>query len=89
MKDTSISMRAGKRLKAARIALGFASAKAFASALDVRGQTYRRYERGEIEAPFAILLRLYSRFGISPNDLLLPEVNERKSRPKIDRRVSV
>lgn len=46
----------GKRLRACRIAAGFDAADDFAEALNIKPATYRRYERGEVQPTFDVLI---------------------------------
>lgn len=46
----------GKRLRACRIAAGFNSAEHFAEALNMKPAAYRRYERGEVQPTFDVLI---------------------------------
>ena len=54
-----------RRLKAARISAGYRSMKAFAEALGVEDETYRRWERGETEPGLARLRRISKMTSIS------------------------
>lgn len=55
---TRIGREFGRRLRACRIAAGFENAADFAHELGIEGPTYRRYERGEAEPPFEVLISM-------------------------------
>ncbi len=59
-----------RRLKAARITAGYRSMKAFAEALGVEDETYRRWERGETEPGLARLRRISKLTSISLDILI-------------------
>ena len=64
----------GRRLRAARIVSGYEQATDdFAKELGVKGQTYRKYERGESWAPIEVLAKLSQITGKSLDFLLLGE----------------
>ncbi len=46
----------GKRLRSCRVAAGYNSAEHFAEALNVNAATYRRYERGEVQPTFDVMI---------------------------------
>jgi transcriptional regulator with XRE-family HTH domain len=79
------------RLKAARLSRGYLSARQFARAIGIDENRYTRYERGEIEPGFAILLRICTALGTTPNELLLESgkaveiAQRRKGEPQADR----
>lgn len=58
-----------KRLKAAREAAGFETAKEFAEALGVEENRYRHWERGSAQPDLAMLTRITRLLKIEPNDL--------------------
>lgn len=60
----------GKRLKKAREGAGYLSAQAFAAALGVEPHGYRKYERGQSEPNFEMLLRICELLGTHPSALL-------------------
>ena len=59
-----------ERLKAARIAGGYAHAKDFAEALGVEPPTYRYWERGQAAPDLTTLTRICRLLKVEPNDLL-------------------
>lgn len=60
----------GSRLKAARIAADFPTAKLFAFAMGLEEATYRAWERGDAEPSLDMLQRLCVALHVEPNDLL-------------------
>ncbi len=60
----------GKRLTAARLLKGYASAAKFAQEIQVKPHTYRMYERGDAFPKLVILMRICRSLDITPNDLL-------------------
>lgn len=66
------SINLGARLKAARLAAGYRKARHFASVLDIRENTYSRYERGESTPAYETLQHICSVLGIGAGDLLDP-----------------
>lgn len=58
------------RLARARVAAGYDSAQRFAGTLGLEPHTYRRYERGEAEPNFDVLLRICELLNTTPNDLI-------------------
>lgn len=58
-----------KRLKSARAAAGFETAKEFAEALGVEENRYRHWERGSAQPDLAMLTRITRLLKIEPNDL--------------------
>lgn len=57
--DASLVRRGfATRLAGARVVAGYESMAAFAVALGIEGETYRRYERGETEPPLFVLARM-------------------------------
>lgn len=58
-----------KRLKSAREAAGFETAKEFAEALGVEENRYRHWERGSAQPDLAMLTRITRLLKIEPNDL--------------------
>jgi transcriptional regulator with XRE-family HTH domain len=57
-------------LQAARRGAGYASAREFARALGIHENRYSRYERGDAEPDLALLCKICTRLGKSPNELL-------------------
>jgi transcriptional regulator with XRE-family HTH domain len=57
------------RLRAARRARGFRTAKSFAEALGIEQNTYTRYERAEVEPNIAVIERMWAALDLAPNDL--------------------
>jgi transcriptional regulator with XRE-family HTH domain len=75
----------GKRLKQARKAAGFRPAEQFSAAVALEPHTYRKYERGESEPNFEILMRICEALNI-PTSHLLPLESERQcSKPAFSR----
>ena len=62
----------GKRLATARLAAGYETAAALSQLLGMEDATYRRYERGEVEPNFELLLRICAVLKVTPNDLIMP-----------------
>lgn len=60
----------GVTLKTARLEAGFSTATSFAEEMGVEPHTYRKYERGQSEPNFELLVRICNRLKISANDLL-------------------
>ena len=58
-----------KRLKAAREAAGYATAKEFAQALNVEENRYRHWERGSAQPDYTMMCRICRLLSIEPNDL--------------------
>ena len=58
------------RLRTARIAAGFATARQFAHALGLAENRYTRYERGETEPALGTVARICRILGITPDELL-------------------
>lgn len=71
-----------KRLKAAREAAGFVTAKEFAEALSVEKNRYRHWERGSAQPDYAMMCRICRLLNIEPNDLFpLALKTQKKSKP--------
>lgn len=68
----------GKRLRKARKARGFNSAQKFSATIGVEPHTYRKYERGQSEPNFEILVRICEALEV-PASELLPVSASRKS----------
>lgn len=68
-----------KRLKQARKNAGYRSAEGFSASIGVEPHTYRKYERGESEPNFEILMRICESLNV-PTSQLLP-LEEDKRRP--------
>ncbi len=81
MKDLRLNI-AG-RLKAYRIGGGRKSQTEFARILGLEPPTYRRYERGEIDIPYFVLLRLYGLAKLSLNYLIAGDTNQIKARSRL------
>lgn len=58
------------RLKAARVAAGFETQKAFAEHINSEAETYRRWERAETEPPFHMLVKIRHAVGKSVDFLI-------------------
>jgi transcriptional regulator with XRE-family HTH domain len=66
--DQNVAM--GARLASVRAAMGL-SQNAFAAGLSLSPRAYANYERGEREAPVAVLRTLFERYDIDPAWLLV------------------
>jgi ribosome-binding protein aMBF1 (putative translation factor) len=73
--------RFGKRLKAARLAAGYATQAAAAKALGVKQPLISQYEAGERIPPITRLIEIVAALGLNPR-LLVPEWWPGKSRRK-------
>jgi transcriptional regulator with XRE-family HTH domain len=76
-----ISKSFGRRLRQTREKRGFKTARAFADLLAIEENTLTRWERGETEPGFDMLLRICQVLGTTPNELLLgsaPDAPKRK-----------
>ena len=60
----------GGRLRKAREAAGYSSAQRAAQVLGLEPHTYRKYERGDAECNFELLVRMAELFGVSVAYLL-------------------
>ena len=69
------------RLKEAREAAGYASAKEFADALGVEPPAYRYWERGGASPNLTALTRICQLLNVEPNDLLPLGRRKRASPP--------
>lgn len=58
------------RLKRARVAAGFETAKDCADALGVEAPTYRQWERGQASPDLEMLTRICKLLNVEPNELL-------------------
>lgn len=65
----------GKRLRAARLAAGFETARQFAQAIGVEEKTYSTYERGTRGIPFAVLRLAALRLQVTSDYLLWGDVS--------------
>jgi transcriptional regulator with XRE-family HTH domain len=74
-----------KRLRQAREAAGYASAKDFADVLGVEPPAYRYWERGGASPNLSTLTRICQLLDVEPNDLL---PLARKRRPSHDNKDS-
>ena len=69
------------RLRALRQSYGMSigsptlTAGEFAKLLDLEGETYRRYERGETEPALRVLSRIRELTGVSLNSLVAGEID--------------
>ena len=54
----------------------------FAKFLEIEGERYRRYERGETEPPLYILRRIKMKTGCSLDDLLVEEQKMPEATPR-------
>jgi transcriptional regulator with XRE-family HTH domain len=70
-KASDLMVEAGKRLKAARIALGYKTQEPFAAHLQVGLQAYNMYENGARMPNIAAIVRLHGLFGIGPDWIFL------------------
>ena len=59
-----------KRLRRARKEGGFASAQKFSASIGLEPHTYRKYERGQSEPNFEILVRICEVLNIQTSELL-------------------
>jgi transcriptional regulator with XRE-family HTH domain len=57
------------RLKALRLAAGYAKARHFARELGISENRYTRYERGEAEPDFDLMRTICAKLGTTPNEL--------------------
>lgn len=73
--DEAARAEFAKRLTALRITRGYADRRNFARAFGVHEMTYGRWERGETEPTFGMLIRLCQFLETTPDFLLL---NRRK-----------
>ncbi len=64
-KETNYKRECGQRLRQTRQALGYASGRDFANAVDVPEDRLSTYERGTAMTPPQLVLQLYRRHGIS------------------------
>lgn len=58
------------RLRGARKAAGFSSAQRFAGVLGIEPPTYRKYERGDSEPNFEVLMRICELLNVDAGYLL-------------------
>ena len=72
------------KLRLARQAAGYESAKQFADALGVEAPTYRYWERGAAAPNLTMLTRICQLLDVEPNDLL---AYGRKARPRSGKEV--
>ncbi len=72
----NVTKRFGTRLRALR-SLAYGDAKGMADVLGVRPGTYNRWERGEAEPPYSMLLKICQHLDVTPTVLLLGAVPER------------
>lgn len=64
------------RLRTARKAAGFSSAQRFAGVLGMEPHTYRKYERGQSEPNFEVLMRICDLLNVDAGYLLPRQVND-------------
>lgn len=69
------------RLRTAREAKGYPSAQRFAGVLGVEPHTYRKYERGEAEPNFEVLMRICDVLDVTA-DYLLPRIGDGPKRKR-------
>jgi DNA-binding XRE family transcriptional regulator len=67
---TEVMQAFHQRLRRARQAAGYQTAKEFADVLEVEPPTYRQWERGEASPDLVTLTRICKALDIEPNDLL-------------------
>lgn len=60
----------GKRLRKARESGGYRSAQSFSAVLGIEPHTYRKYERGQSEPNFEILVRICELLEVDANALI-------------------
>lgn len=68
--DEEVKKAFAKRLKAARKAAGYTSARAFADVLSVEENRYRHWERGSASPDLTMTCRICKALDMEPNDLL-------------------
>lgn len=66
----SLSEQVGQRLRLARQAAGFKTARAFAQAHDIAQSTYSQYETGKRHFSVGVLAKLTECLKINPNWLV-------------------
>jgi len=66
-KAGELMIEAGRRLKAARLALGYKTQEPFARHLNVGLKAYNSWENGERMPNIAAIVRLHSLFGVGPD----------------------
>lgn len=59
-----------KRLRKARVARGYTSAQKFSALIGLEPHTYRKYERGQSEPNFEILVRICEQLKIETSELI-------------------
>lgn len=59
-----------QRLRSLRVPRGYRTARSFAHALGIDENRYTRYERAEVEPDLALLARMCTLLGVTPNELL-------------------
>lgn len=69
----------GKRLRKARLDRGHRSAQKFSALIGLEPHTYRKYERGESEPNFEILIRICEALDIDTS-ALIPIVGSAKKK---------
>lgn len=67
----------GKRLKRARRDRGYKSAQKFSALIGLEPHTYRKYERGESEPNFEILVRICELLEIETSELIPIEIPQK------------
>jgi transcriptional regulator with XRE-family HTH domain len=67
---STVTARFGKRLASARMVAGWESAEQFAHYLHIEPPRYRRYERGEAEPDFVVLVEMARALNTSLDWLL-------------------
>lgn len=71
----------GKRLRKARVEHGFKSAQKFSALIGLEPHTYRKYERGQSEPNFEILVRICEQLEVEPSELIPVEIPKQKRAP--------
>lgn len=69
-RGSPLTVAVGKRIAAARVAAGYETMRDFAAVLKVTEQRYRRWEAGEVQAPYEILAGIADATGKSCDFLL-------------------
>lgn len=69
----------GRRLRKARESGGYRSAQSFSAVLGVEPHTYRKYERGQSEPNFEILVRICELLQVDTSALIPVDMPRKKS----------
>jgi transcriptional regulator with XRE-family HTH domain len=75
---TEVMSAFSKRLKTAREAAGYATAKEFAETMKIEENRYRHWERGTAQPDYAMMCRLCRALDIEPNDLFPAALRSKK-----------